>query len=331
LFITLSEPEERRTEKIMAAKSTATRSRYETGSSADALARYLSEIGGRGLLTAAEEVELARAIEAGTRAASRLDSGAPTSDIEATRLARLVRNGVEAKERFVSANLRLVVANARRYAGAGGLDMLDLIQEGNLGLIRAVEKFDWRKGFKFSTYATWWIRQAIARAIASQSRTVRIPVHLHEVLGTVKSAAASLTGSLGRVPTEAEVAAETGIPEQRVKEALEVVETISLDKPVGEDGAFLGEFVLDADGLDPQEETARAEAGRALRSALGSLPPRQAAVLDARFGLSDGRARPLAEIGAELGLTPERVRQIVDEALESLRMDSPGLADADVA
>jgi RNA polymerase primary sigma factor len=315
----------------MAAKSTAGRGRQAPGPGSDALARYLTEIGGSGLLTAADEVELARDIEAGARAESRLNSGAVDSDLEATRLARAVRKGHEAKERFVSANLRLVVANARRYAGAGGLDMLDLIQEGNLGLIRAVEKFDWRKGFKFSTYATWWIRQAIARAIASQSRTVRIPVHLHEVLGTVRSAAASLTGALGRAPTPAEVAAETGISRQRVSEALELVETISLDKPVGEDGALLGEFVLDADGLDPQEETARADASRTLRAALESLPPKQAAVLDARFGLSDGRARPLAEIGVELGVTAERVRQIVDEALESLRMEAPSLAHADVA
>jgi RNA polymerase primary sigma factor len=315
----------------MAANWMTASSRYDSGSSGDALARYLNDIGDHGLLTAAEEVELARAIEAGDRATKRIESGAALPETERDRLARVVHKAKEAKERFVSANLRLVVANARRYRGAGGLDMLDLIQEGNLGLIRAVEKFDWRKGFKFSTYATWWIRQAIARAIASQSRTVRIPVHLHEVLGTVNSNAASLAGSLGRAPTAAEVAAQTGIPESRVKEAFEVTETISLDKPVGEDGAFLGEFVLDADGLDPQEETSRAESSRALRAALRTLPPRQATVLDARFGLSDGRARPLAEIGAELGITPERVRQIVDEALESLRVEASDLIDADVA
>ncbi len=305
--------------------------RHGAVSVADGLSRYLSEIGGHDLLSAADEVELARAIEAGERAAARLASRTTVGEIEAARLARLVRKGQEAKDHFVSANLRLVVANARRYAGAGGLDMLDLIQEGNLGLIRAVEKFDWRKGFKFSTYATWWIRQAIARAIASQSRTVRIPVHLHEILGTVNAAAASLAGALGRVPTASEVSAETGISEQRVQEAMEVADTVSLDKPIGEDGAFLGEFVLDSDGLDPQEETSRADASRALRAALKNLPPRQAAVLDARFGLSDGRARPLAEIGQELGITPERVRQVIDEALETLRLGAPDLKDADVA
>ena len=297
----------------------------------DTLTRYLNEVGGHELLTAEDESRLAQAMEAGEGAARRLASGKVRGRVEEAELRRKVGEGQAAKDRFISANLRLVVANARRYEGPDGLDLLDLIQEGNLGLIRAVEKFDWRKGFKFSTYATWWIRQAISRAIAAQSRTVRIPVHLHEVLPVVRAAATSLRGSLGREPTLAQVAAETGISPGRVAEALEVAETLSLDRPVGEDGALLGDFVLDADAADPEDEAARGETRRALRAALAVLPRKQAQIVADRFGLTDGRSRPLSEIAAELGITPERVRQIVNDALLRLREEASLRDDARVA
>jgi RNA polymerase sigma factor (sigma-70 family) len=298
---------------------------------ADMLSQYLNEIGEHDLLTAEEEIELARAIEKGDEADKKLRDDDTLDELEKARLGRLARRGARAKDRFISSNLRLVVSNARRYAGAGGLDMLDLIQEGNLGLIRAVEKFDWRKGFKFSTYATWWIRQAITRAIANQSRSVRIPVHLHEILGTVRSAANSLKGSLGREATHDEIAQFTGIPVDRVTEALGVSDTVSLEKPVGEDGALFGDFILDAEAEDPEEEAARAEASLALHMALDSLPEKQAAIIKARFGLEDGRTRPLAEIADELGITAERVRQIINEALNRLRAGGTNLDHVDVA
>ena len=297
----------------------------------DTLTRYLNEVGRHDLLSAADEIELARAIAAGEQAAGRLQSGKVSDRLEAARLHHRVEQGRAAKNRFISANLRLVVANARRYGGADGLDMLDLIQEGNLGLIRAVEKFDWRKGFKFSTYATWWIRQAISRAIAAHSRTVRIPVHLHEILPTVRAGAASLREVLGRDPTLQEIARETGIPAGRVAEALEVADTISLDRPVGEDGALLGDFVLDADADDPEHEATRRETRQALQAALETLPQKQAQIVAARFGLGDGRSRPLSEIASELGITPERVRQIVNEALDHLRAEAGLLDHAEVA
>jgi len=298
---------------------------------ADALTRYLNQVGGHELLTAADEKRLAQAMEAGERAARRLESGKATGRKEGGQLRRIVEEGRSAKERFISANLRLVVANARRYAGPDGLDLLDLIQEGNLGLIRAVEKFEWRKGFKFSTYATWWIRQAISRAIAAQSRTVRIPVHLHEILPAVRGAAAGLRAALGREPTLAEMAAATGIAPGRVAEALEVAETLSLDRPVGEDGALLGDFILDADAPDPEDEACRQETKQALQAALGVLPQKQAQIVADRFGLVDGRSRPLSEIAAELRITPERVRQIVNEALARLREEAVLQADIRVA
>jgi len=297
---------------------------------ADTLTRYLNEVGGHELLTAEDERRLAQAMETGERARRRLASD-KTSRVEHAELRRQVEDGRAAKERFISANLRLVVANARRYAGPDGLDLLDLIQEGNLGLIRAVEKFDWRKGFKFSTYATWWIRQAISRAIAAQSRTVRIPVHLHEILPAVRAGAITLRAALGREPTLAEIAAETGISADRVAEALEVAETLSLDRPVGEDGALLGDFILDADAADPEDEASRSETRQALQAALAMLPQKQAQIVADRFGLTDGRSRPLSEIAADLGVTPERVRQIVNDALARLRAEAVLLDDMRVA
>ncbi len=285
---------------------------------ADTMGLYLAEIGGHDLLTADDEVALAQAIEAGA-AASELLAEKAVGPAERARLQRAVRDGRAAKDRFIVANLRLVVANARRYAGVSGMDFIDLVQEGNLGLIRAVEKFDWRKGFKFSTYATWWIRQAITRAIAQQSRVIRIPVHLHDILGTVRSTAAALEADLTRKPTSEEIAAETGLDVDQVDQVLELAATVHLEDPVGEDGAMLGDFILDADAIDPEEAAAITEESERLRRSLAALPERTARIVSARFGFDDGRTQPLSEIADAEGVTPERVRQIINEALEHLR------------
>jgi RNA polymerase sigma factor (sigma-70 family) len=299
---------------------------------ADSLGLYLDGVGDHELLTADDEIELAQAFEAGERAAEVLENGGFADDFEKARLERAVREGRKAKDRFITANLRLVVSNARRYAGAANLDFLDLVQEGNTGLIRAVEKFDWRKGFKFSTYATWWIRQAITRAIAQQSRTVRIPIHLHDIVGTVRGTASSLEAQLGRRPSDEEIAEETGLDIEKVKEALEVSDAVSIANPVGEDGAVLGDFILDAEADDPEAMAARAEMREVVRSALSALPEREARIVVARFGLDEeGRTRPLSEIAQELGVTPERVRQILNEALARLRVEAARLEDAPAA
>src|SRR5680860_1783051 len=203
----------------------------------DSLTRYLQEISYHGLLTADEEVELAQAIEAGRDAEEQLAT-VSVRGAQKVRLERTVRKGRDARERFTQANLRLVVSQAKRYRSQYGIEFIDLIQEGNLGLIRAVEKFDWRKGFKFSTYATWWIRQAITRAIADKSRTVRIPVHLHDTLAAVRAAQASLKAELGREPRPEEIAEEAGVTVDKVELALGVADTVSLEQPIGEDGAL---------------------------------------------------------------------------------------------
>jgi RNA polymerase primary sigma factor len=291
------------------------------------LGQYLNEIGQHDLLTADDEVALAQAIEAGLEARERLESESKIARAEKVRLERAVRAGDRAKDRFIEANLRLVVSNARRYQKSG-LDMLDLIQEGNLGLIRAVEKFDWRKGFKFSTYATWWIRQAITRAIAQKSRTVRIPVHLHETLLTVRGTASSLEAELGRRPEPEEIAAETGIALDQVLDALEVADSVALETPIGEDGAVLGDFILDQDAVDPLDAAADEEVRRVIRDALEILPERQAKILSERFGLIDGRTKPLSEIAAEEGVTSERVRQLINDALARLREHAAHLDEA---
>jgi RNA polymerase primary sigma factor len=285
---------------------------------ADSVGQYLAEIGEHELLTADDEVALAQAMEAGEEAARALEEGAKSAK-ERVAHERAVRRARIAKDRFVTANLRLVVANARRYAGASGMDFIDLVQEGNMGLIRAVEKFDWRKGFKFSTYATWWIRQAITRAIAQQSRVVRIPVHLHDILGTVRSTAAALEADLARKPKPEEIAEETGLSLDQVEQVLELATTVHLEDPVGEDGAQLGDFILDADAVDPVQAAEDGEAADRLRRSIAELPERAARIVTARFGLRDGRTKPLAEIAAEEGVTPERVRQIINEALDELR------------
>ena len=293
----------------------------------DLVSQYLSAIGDYDLLTADQEVELAQAIETGIAAQKQLDNN-KVSAKRREELKRQIRLGNRAKDTFLNANLRLVVSNARRYANANGLDFLDLVQEGNLGLIRAVEKFDWRKGFKFSTYATWWIRQAITRAIAQQSRTVRIPVHLHDTVGTVRRTQATMKADLGREPTPEELAEETGLELEKVKMALEVADTVSLDTPVGEDGdAFLGDFIQDASAENPQQVAVVSEVTDALMGSIDKLPDREAKILTLRYGLADGRPWPLKEVAAEVGLTPDRVRQLERSSLARIREDTDWTED----
>ncbi len=298
---------------------------------ADATGQYLASIGQYDLLTADEEIELAQTMEAGQKAAEALEARDFKSPADAVRLRREIAAGKRAKDRFVAANLRLVVANARSYAKNSGLDLLDLVQEGNLGLIRAVEKFDWRKGFKFSTYATWWIRQAITRAIADKSRTVRIPAHLHDTIGTVKASAGSLKAQLGREPTAEEIAEEAGLEVVDVEKALSVSDAVSIEQPVGEDGAQLGDFIADDDAADPHALAEHEETSGALQGAIERLPTREARILTMRYGfLADGVPRTLDEIGDEFGLTRERIRQIEKRALSRLRHPAFGLREADL-
>jgi RNA polymerase primary sigma factor len=308
------------------AKLTDDRGRLTT----DLVSQYLTAIGEYELLTAEKEVEYAQKIEAGQDAATKLEAGKFSSKTEEMALRRKVRQGREAKDAFLTANLRLVVANARRYANTSGIDFLDLIQEGNLGLIRAVEKFDWRKGFKFSTYATWWIRQAITRAIADKSRTVRIPVHLHDTLAAVRAAQASLKAELGREPRPEEIAEEAGVSVDKVELALGVADTVSLEQPVGEDGAQLGDFIEDEDAVDPVRVTEELDIANSLRKSIDRLPQREGRILALRYGFYDGVPRTLEEIGEEFNLTRERIRQLEKLALCRLRHPSFGIREQDL-
>jgi RNA polymerase primary sigma factor len=296
----------------------------------DLVSQYLTAIGEYDLLTAEQEVELAQMIEAGENALVRLEKRDYGTKKEELELRRLERKGREAKDAFLTANLRLVVANARRYANTSGIDFLDLIQEGNLGLIRAVEKFDWRKGFKFSTYATWWIRQAITRAIADKSRTVRIPVHLHDTLAAVRSAHSSLKAELGRDPKPEEIAEEAGVTVDRVELALGVADTVSLEQPIGEDGAQLGDFIQDEEAADPVTITEEMDVANSLRTSIDRLPQREGRILALRYGFYDGVPRTLEEIGEEFSLTRERIRQLEKLALCRLRHPSFGIREADL-
>jgi RNA polymerase primary sigma factor len=296
----------------------------------DLVSQYLTAIGEYELLTAELEVEFAQKIEAGEEAARRLEEHKISNDRERVALERQARLGKQAKDDFVTANLRLVVANARRYANTSGIDFLDLIQEGNLGLIRAVEKFDWRKGFKFSTYATWWIRQAITRAIADKSRTVRIPVHLHDTLAAVRAAQASLKAELGRDPKPAEIAEEAGVTVDKVELAMGVADTVSLEQPVGEDGAQLGDFIEDEDAVDPVRVTEEGDIADSLRRSISRLPDREGRILALRYGFLDGVPRTLEEIGEEFNLTRERIRQLEKLALCRLRHPSFGIREQDL-
>jgi RNA polymerase primary sigma factor len=296
---------------------------FEQGE-ADLVRMYLREIGQYPLLTDKQEVELAQAIEGGERAKVRLSKEA--SKMSARSVERMevdLDGGRMARRRFIQSNLRLVVSIARRYQGMG-LPLLDLIQEGNLGLMRAVEKFDWRKGFKFSTYATWWIRQAITRAIADTARTIRIPVHMVEAVQKVRKIQEELLDKLGREPLIEEIAKEAGFPPEKVQEIFRIMpEPVSLETPVGEDEETeLLHFIEDATAEAPADSALASMLQEDLRSVLDTLSERERRVLELRFGLADGRPRTLEEIGKEFNLTRERIRQIEAKALAKLRHPS---------
>jgi RNA polymerase primary sigma factor len=283
---------------------------------------YLREIGRVPLLTAQDEVELAKSIEAGLFAEEKLQGGFPVLDAHRAELGELAADGLRAKQRLIEANLRLVVSIAKRYIGRG-LVFLDLIQEGNLGLIRAVEKFDYTKGYKFSTYATWWIRQAITRAIADQARTIRIPVHMVETINKMARVQRQMHQDLGREATPDEIAAEMGLTPDRVAEIQRIAqEPVSLQSPIGEEDSDLGDFIEDADAVVPIEAAAFIMLQDQLEQILETLSPREQKIIQLRFGLMDGHPRTLEEVGREFGVTRERIRQIESKTLAKLRHPS---------
>jgi RNA polymerase primary sigma factor len=307
-------------EPVEAPLPTRGRTADTSGPSADLFRQYLREIGRIPLLTAAEEVELARRVEAGLFAEAKLGN-TPDLDSElALDLDRLVVMGRMAKRRLIEANLRLVVSVAKRYVGRG-LTMLDLVQEGNLGLIRAVEKFDYARGYKFSTYATWWIRQAMSRALADQARTIRVPVHVVELINRVVRVQRRMLQERGYEPTPAEVAAHLDLPPERVSEVLRLAqEPVSLHAPVGEeDDVALGDLIEDGDAASPVESAAFLLLREHLEAVLSTLGERERKVVQLRYGLADGRPRTLEEIGRIFGVTRERIRQIESKTLNKLR------------
>ena len=294
----------------------------------DPVRMYLKEIGKVSLLTAAEEVDLAMKIEAGVEAMAQLDAseeegGVPLERRERRRLSRIEQVGLDAKQQLIEANLRLVVSIAKRYVGRGML-FLDLIQEGNLGLIRAVEKFDYTKGFKFSTYATWWIRQAITRAIADQARTIRIPVHMVETINKLVRIQRQLLQTLGREPTPEEIAEEMGLTPERVREIQKISqEPVSLETPIGEEeDSQLGDFIEDDAAVVPPDAASFSMLQEQLAKTLEGLAERERKVIMLRFGLEDGHPRTLEEVGREFGVTRERIRQIESKTLAKLRHPS---------
>ena len=306
---------------------------------------YLKEIGKVPLLSGEEEIELAKQMLKGTEFQKMIDLMAardageepaeedlalweilpeePFSEEELAAMNAEIAKGEKAKKRLSEANLRLVVSIAKRYVGRG-MHFLDLIQEGNLGLIKAVEKFDYQKGYKFSTYATWWIRQAITRAIADQARTIRIPVHMVETINRVMRVSRQLVQELGRDPTSEEIAREINQPEEKVREILKIaLDPVSLETPIGEEeDSHLGDFIPDDDVPAPVEATSQIMLREQLVEVLDTLTPREAKVLELRFGLRDGRQRTLEEVGKEFDVTRERIRQIESKALRKLRHPS---------
>ncbi len=295
----------------------------ESESFSEALPLYLQEIGRVPLLTGAAEVELAKAIEAGNEAAVLLKDGVHRAADDLERLADAVDRGNEARRRLVESNLRLVVSVARRYMNRG-IALGDLIQEGNIGLMRAVEKFDYRRGFKFSTYATWWIRQAVSRALADHSRTIRVPVHMVETINKYVRMSAVLQQDLGREPTVDEIAKALEVPAERVREIIRILpQPISLESAVGDEAdAVLADFVIDENLPDMDEAASKLLLRGQVDGVLSTLTPRERRVVELRFGLDGDKLYTLSEIGAELGVTRERIRQIETKALRKLRHPS---------
>ncbi|MEG0754790.1 MAG: RNA polymerase sigma factor RpoD [Oscillospiraceae bacterium] len=298
----------------------------------DPVRMYLKEIGKVNLLTGEEEVKLAQDIGAGDVAKLQLEEyeelrkegeEVPISEEDEALLKKTVKVGERAKQRLAEANLRLVVSIAKRYVGRGML-FLDLIQEGNLGLIKAVEKFDYTKGYKFSTYATWWIRQAITRAIADQARTIRIPVHMVETINKVIRVSRQLLQELGHDPSPEEIGEEMSMPVEKVREILKIAqEPVSLETPIGEEeDSHLGDFIPDEDASEPSEAASFTLLKEQLVEVLGTLTKREEKVLKLRFGIEDGRTRTLEEVGKEFNVTRERIRQIEAKALRKLRHPS---------
>ena len=293
----------------------------------DPVRMYLKEIGKVNLLTSEEEINLAQIMGAGAEAKEQLEElekmGEEIPEEVRRELEKAIKKGERAKQRLAEANLRLVVSIAKRYVGRG-MQFLDLIQEGNLGLINAVEKFDFTKGFKFSTYATWWIRQAITRAIADQARTIRIPVHMVETINKVIRVSRQLLQELGHDPSPEEIAEEMNMPVDRVREILKIAqEPVSLETPIGEEeDSHLGDFIPDEDASEPAEAASFTLLKEQLVDVLGTLTPREEKVLKLRFGIEDGRTRTLEEVGKEFNVTRERIRQIEAKALRKLRHPS---------
>jgi len=289
----------------------------------DPVRMYLKEIGRVPLLTAEEEVDLAKRVEAGLFASEKLTMKVSVPASLRRDLELIERDGQLAKKRLIEANLRLVVSIAKRYVGRGML-FLDLIQEGNLGLIRAVEKFDYTKGYKFSTYATWWIRQAITRAMADQARTIRIPVHMVELINKVARVQRHLLQELGRQPTIEEIAREVELPPERVLDIRKISqEPVSLQTPIGiEDDSSLGDFIEDSDAVVPADAASYLLLQEQLEVVLHALTPRERRVITLRYGLADGQTHTLEEVGHEFGVTRERIRQIEHKTLTKLRHPS---------
>ena len=331
LGITVSEAGEERAAAQIEKPGTMVESKHDKGAEAfdlsaididDSISLYLKEIGQVPLLTAEEEVRLAKRMERGRRARRRLPRREAADD-NRERLEKLVEEGKAAQEHLVKANSRLVVSVAKKYIGRG-VPFLDLIQEGNIDLIRAVNKFDYRRGYKFSTYATWWIRQAVTRAIADQGRTIRVPVHMYEQINKLTRASRKLVQELGREPTIEEIAEDLDVPLRKVERIMRVAQRpLSLETPVGEEeDSYLGDFIEDMETVAPVDAASRSLLRQELDETLSSLTPREVRILQLRFGLVDGYSYTLEEVGRKFGVTRERIRQIEAQALGRLRHPS---------
>jgi RNA polymerase primary sigma factor len=322
--VELEEPViEEKEKREVAVEATPTESDLTAIDVDDSISLYLREIGRIPLLTAEQEVSLAKRMEAGRAAKGRLSKDRQLSQEERWQLREVVRDGTAAQEHLIKANSRLVVSVAKKYVGRG-VPFLDLIQEGNIGLIRAVKKFDYRRGFKFSTYATWWIRQAVTRAIADQGRTIRVPVHMYEQINRLARVTRQLVQELGRDPTTEEIAQELAVSPKKVERTIKVAQRpLSLEMPVGEeDDSFLGDFIEDSEAPSPTDQASKQLLRDQIDDIFVSLTPREVRILQLRFGLVDGYSYTLEEVGKKFGVTRERIRQIEAQALGRLRHPS---------